>query len=209
MLGVAALVSPALLGTSAQAATPKKGGTLKVAVQGGATSDSLDPATITQSMTQLMGYLFRNNLVEISPDMTPVPELAESWESTPDAKQWIFRLRKGVEFHNGKIMDAEDVLFSINHHRKEEPKSAAKALLKTVTELKAEDKHTIKFTLDVGSADFPYLMNDYHITILPAGTTNFEDGMGTGPFIMESFEPGVSCRDRSIGFQQTGLQLGI
>ena len=43
-------------------------------------------------MTQLMGYLFRNNLVEISPDMTAVPELAESWESRLDAKQWIFRL---------------------------------------------------------------------------------------------------------------------
>ncbi len=194
MLGLAAAVSPALLSSPARAATPKRGGTLKVAVQGGATSDSLDPATITQSMTQLMGYLFRNNLVEISPDMTPVPELAESWESSPDAKQWIFRLRKGVEFHNGKTLEAEDVLYSINHHRKEDSKSAAKSLLKTVTDLKAEDKYSVRFTLAVGSADFPYLMNDYHMTIFPAGTKEFNDGMGTGPFVLESFEPGVSCK---------------
>jgi hypothetical protein len=100
---------------------------------------------------------------------------------------------KGGTILTLNVADAEDVLYSINHHRKEDSKSAAKALLKTATELKAEDKYTIKFTLDVGSADFPYLMNDYHMTIFPAGTTDFNDGMGTGPFVMENFEPGVSC----------------
>jgi peptide/nickel transport system substrate-binding protein len=47
------------------------------------------------------------------------------------------------------------------------------------------------FTLESGNADFPFLMSDYHITIQPAGTTNFEDGIGTGGYILQSWEPGV------------------
>ena len=77
--------------------------------------------------------------MEIDHYFQSVPELAESWDSTPDAKKWTFKLRKGIEFHNGKTMTAEDVVFSINHHLGEESKSAAKGYLKSITNIKATE----------------------------------------------------------------------
>ena len=76
----------------------------------------MDPGTLTSNMNQNVNWQIRNSLVEIDHEFNAIPELAESWDSTPDAKVWTFKLRKGVEFHNGKTMTAEDVIFSINHH---------------------------------------------------------------------------------------------
>ena len=121
----------------------------------------------------------------------PIPELAESWASTPDAARWTFDLRKGVEFHNGKTMDAEDVIYSINLHRGAKSKSVAKPYFNSVREIRADGKHRVVITLESGNADFPFLMSDVHMVVVPAGTTDFSDGMGTGGYILESFEPGV------------------
>jgi peptide/nickel transport system substrate-binding protein len=140
-LGLLAAVSPSLLPNPAAAETPKKGGRLKMGISGGSTTDSLDPAAITDIMMQLVIYgQLANSLVEIDHENKPVPELAESWEASPDARQWTFKLRKGVEFHNGKTMDADDVIYSINHHRGEESKSAAKAIVKAITDVRKDDK---------------------------------------------------------------------
>jgi peptide/nickel transport system substrate-binding protein len=50
----------------------------------------------------------------------------------------------------------------------------------------------VVFTLKGGNADFPFIMSDYHLTIFPAGTTDIaKNGIGTGGYILESFEPGV------------------
>lgn len=189
-LGLTAAVSPLLLPGGALAETPKKGGRLRIGISGGSTTDSLDPATITDMMMQVFNTSLRNNLVEIDADNRAVPELAESWEATPDAKKWVFKLRKGVEFHNGKTMDAEDVIYSINHHRGKDSKSAAKALLDSVEEIKSDGKDTVVFTLKGGNADFPYVLSDYHLSICPAGT-DFLDGVGTGGYILKDYEPGV------------------
>jgi peptide/nickel transport system substrate-binding protein len=192
-LGLAAAISPALLAGTAQAEGPKKGGRFRLAIQGGATSDPADPALITSTMPQMMNYQSRNNLVEVDHNMAPVPELAESWEASKDAAKWVFKLRKGVEFHNGKTMDSKDVVFSIDRHRAEDSKSAARSLLEDVVEIKAEDKYTVSFTLKNGSADFPFLVSDYHLSIVPDGTTDFTDLMGTGAYKVTQWEPGVKC----------------
>jgi len=127
-LGLTAAVSPLLFSGSAMAATPKKGGRMIMGSTGGSTTDSMDPATFTSNMNQNINWQIRNNLVEIDHNFNPVPELAESWSSTPDAKVWTFNLRKGIDFHNGKTMTSEDVIFSINHHRGKESKSAAESI---------------------------------------------------------------------------------
>jgi peptide/nickel transport system substrate-binding protein len=192
-LGLAAAVSPALLSGRAEADTPKKGGTFKQAHTGGSTTDSLDPATNTSNHNINVNFQLRNCLVEIDHNFETVPELAESWESSPDAKVWTFKLRKGVEFHNGKTFNADDVIYSINHHRGEDSKSAAKPFLDSVTDIKKDGNYTVIFELNSGNADFPFIMSDYHLKIAPAGTkgAEWEKGIGTGGYMLENWEPGV------------------
>ncbi len=193
-LGLATAASPLLLSHTAQAESPKKGGRLRAGMAGGATTDTLDPATMTDYVPLfiLFGQL-RNCLTEVDYQGNVTPELAESWEASKDAKQWIFNLRKGIEFHSGKTMEAEDVIFSINHHRKEASKSGAKALLKSITDIRADGKQRVIITLNAGDADFPYIVSDYHLQIMPNGITDFDKGDGTGPYKLVKHEPGVRC----------------
>ena len=192
-LGLTAAISPTLLSATAWAETPKTGGRFIIGATGGSTTDSMDPGTLTSNMNQNLNWQIRNNLVEIDHNLQPIPELAESWEASPDAKVWRFKLRQGIEFHNGKTLTAEDVIYSLNHHRKEESKSAAKAYLKSITDIKTEGKYELIFELSGGSADFPFILGDYHLTICPDGTTgaDWEKGVGTGAYILENWEPGV------------------
>lgn len=192
-LGVTATLNPVLMPSPVYADAPKRGGRLRLGLSGGSTTDSLDPATITDAVGQSVNWSLRNNLVEIDADGKPIPELAESWESTPDAAQWVFKIRKGVEFHNGKTLDAQDVVETINHHRGEESKSAAKGIVDPIKDIKADGKNTVVFFLHGGNADFPFIMSDYHLTIQPAGTkeAEFEKGIGTGGYMLVSHEPGV------------------
>lgn len=192
-LGVSAMLAPTLFNGKARAATPKKGGRFKIGITGGSTTDSMDPGTLTSNMNQNVNWQIRNCLVEIDHNFNTVPELAESWGSTPDAKVWTFKLRKGIEFHNGKTMTSEDVIYSIQHHLGEKSKSAAKGYLKSLENIKANGKHEVIFELSGGSADFPFILGDYHLTICPAGTKGpeWEKGIGTGGYILEHWEPGV------------------
>lgn len=191
--GIIGATSPMILGSSAHAAEPKKGGVIKIGVSSGNTTDSFDPGLWSEAFTQIgfAGAVF-NTLVEIDESGNLIPELAMSWEATPDAKTWTFKLRNGVEFHNGKTMDAADVVASIQHHLGEDSKSAAKGLLKEITDIKA-DGNTVKFTLAAGNADFPYMLSDFHIVIMPSknGVADWESGVGTGGYVIKSFEPGV------------------
>jgi hypothetical protein len=164
----------------AEAAEPKKGGTLRAGLGHGSTTDSLDPATFENGFTQFIGYGFRNNLTEISNTGELIGELAEGWNVSDDATVWTFKLRKGVEFHNGKTLDANDVVESLNHHRGEE--------------IKTDGTDTVVVTLEAGNADFSYIVSDYHLVIMPAkdgGGIDWESGVGTGAFALTSFEPGV------------------
>jgi peptide/nickel transport system substrate-binding protein len=192
-LGLAAAISPSFLFETAEAAMPKKGGRFIFASSGGSTTDSMDPGQLVSNMNQNLNWQLRNCLVEIDHNFKPIPELAESWESSPDAKVWTFNLRKGVEFHNGKTMTAADVIYSLQHHRGEESKSAGKAYLKAIESIKADGKYKVIFKLSGGSADFPFLLADYHLTIFPEGIkgAEFEKGMGTGGYILKDWEPGV------------------
>ena len=96
--GAAALGLTATLGAlpaMAQNAV-KRGGTLRVGMEGGSPSDSLDPRTYADSIPIFYSLMFWNQLVEIDAKGNAVPELAESWESKPGAAEWIFKIRKGI-----------------------------------------------------------------------------------------------------------------
>ncbi len=191
-LGVMSALPLALRPGSAQASTPKKGGLLRMGLTGASTADSLDIGSACCDDWELtITFQTRNCLSEINTQGVPIPELAESWESSPDASRWIFNIRKGVEFHNGKTLDADDVVYSFNHHRGDATKSGVKSLLSTVKNIRIDGKYRVVFDLESGYADMPALVADYHFQIVPNSYKNWDDGMGTGGYILKEFVPGV------------------
>ena len=177
------------------AATPKKGGKFRVGVHDGNTSDTHDPGKY-QAVGQIqLSHTHRSYLTEITPDNGLGPDMADSWSATPDAKIWTFELNKNATFHNGKKFTAKDAIASLNHHRGENSTSAAAALLSSVTDIKAKGDHTMVIELDQGFADLPWVMTDYHLTMLPAkadGTMEWESGVGAGPYKIVDHRPGIS-----------------
>jgi peptide/nickel transport system substrate-binding protein len=193
-LGITTLVLPTLLPVTTHAEVPRKGGRLRLGMAGGSTTDSLDPATMTDAMMYNINWQVRNCLVEVDYQGQLVPELAESWDPSPDAATWTFQLRKGVEFHNGKTLEAGDVIYSINHHRGKDSKSAAKGIVDPIQDIKVDGKHMVVFTLKESNADFPFTMSDPHLSIVPAGTkgADWKKGIGTGGYALIHFEPGYN-----------------
>ena len=167
-----------------------KGGHLVIGTTGGGAGDSLDPTKLTSVGHGVMGYALGNNLTELEENGELVGELAESWESSDDAKVWKFNLRKGVTFHNGKSMTSADVIYSINMHRGEGSTSGAAGLLGGIADISADGEHAIVVTMSDGNADVPYLLGDYHLLIVAEGTTDFTSGAFTGPYMYKEFIPG-------------------
>ena len=167
---------------------------LKIGLGHGATTDSLDPATYPDQMTGTFGWgSIGNSLTEVDVKGQIQPDLAESFESVDNATKWVFKLRKGLTFHNGKSVTAADVVASFKHHMGKDLKSAAKSVLAAVSDVKADGDNVV-FTLSGANGDFSYLTSDYHIPICPAnadGTMDWQSGVRTGPYIMDKWEPGV------------------
>ena len=145
-----------VLPRSLRAASPMRGGRLRMGISGSSTSDSLDPALPFSAMAAVVAIgQCRNGLIEVDAAGNLVPELAEAWESTTnDATGWRFMIRSDVEFHDGKSLEVEDVIFSIDQHRASD-KSALKALLSSIVELKDDGARGLHVRLDSGNADFP------------------------------------------------------
>ena len=187
----AALGLGAALPLAAQAqGAPKKGGTLRMGMSGGSASDNLDSRTYAGATMMGTSLMLWNQLVEIADNGDAVGELAASWETRPGAKEWIFNLRKDITFTSGKTFDADDVIYSMSLHMGES-KSPAKVLLQDVSEIKKLSPTQVQFTLKNGNADFPYLLTDYHLVVVPKGFTNWSKPDGTGAFTLESFQPGI------------------
>jgi peptide/nickel transport system substrate-binding protein len=192
-LGLGAAAATSLLGVPAGAQTPNKGGHLKLGLTLGSSTDSLDPSTYTSTVMQVIGHTFGNALTEVDKNGELIPSLAESWDASadPGAAQWVFKLRPGVTFHNGKEMDAEDVVYSINLHRGPDSQSGAAGQMKQIKDIRATGKHEVTIELVAGNADLPFVVSDYHLLIMPKDGDPAA-GVGTGPYVKESFEPGVS-----------------
>ncbi|SDE20602.1 ABC transporter substrate-binding protein [Ruegeria marina] len=190
-LGVSAAVASSIFAQAARASEPKRGGVVKLGSVGGESTNSLDPATYASQVPYHNGNQFGDTLVNVAPDGTIENRLAESVEASADAKVWTFKIRQGVEFHNGKTMTPEDVLKTMQRHSNEESKSGALGIMKGIESMKTDGEY-FQVTLTDANADLPYLMADYHLIIQPDGGMDDPGaGIGTGPYKMEVNEPGV------------------
>ncbi|WP_372890875.1 ABC transporter substrate-binding protein [Rhodosalinus sp.] len=195
--GAAAALSLGLAPHAVAQSGPRRGGSVRIGSSGGASSDTLDPAT-TYGGVVALGMLggVCNTLVEIDAEGRAQPELAESFEVSEDAATWTFRLRK-ADFSNGRPVTARDVIASFNHHRGEDTKSGAKELLSQIREIRADGDRVVVFELEAGNADFPFVTADYHLWIMPddgEGNLDWRSGVGTGGYTLEEFEPGERMR---------------
>lgn len=192
----AGVALPASMVAGPAMAAQKKGGHFRLGMAHGETTDTLDCGLWENAFLTALGYASQGYLTEISRDGSVVPGLAESWESSPDASEWTFKLRKGLTFHSGKSLTTDDVIAAINHHRGEESTSAAKPIVADITDISADGPDTVTFTLAAGNADFPFTLSDYHLAIMPSrdGKMDFSSGDGLGVYKIDNFEPGVKVQ---------------
>lgn len=190
----AAGVSSGMIMPRAAYAAPKKGGTFRIGMAHGNTSDNYDPSIWNNAYAQVFATTRHGYLSEVAADGSLIGELAESWEASPGADVWTFKLRQGVEFHSGKTVTPEDVVASYNYHRGADSKSVVKPFLEPVKDIKI-DGNNIVFTLEAGSADFPFIASDYHLPIMPSsdGKIDPTSSDGCGSYKVKSYDPGVSA----------------
>jgi len=190
-LGVSSAFAGSLLSTAALAQGPIKGGHMKAGLQGGESTNSLDPATYASDVPVNYGNMFGETLMEVSPKGELDFRLAESMEASPDAKTWTFKIREGIEFHNGKTMTPDDVIATLERHSDENSKSGALGIVQGIDTMAVDGKNIV-LNLKQANADLPYLLADYHLLIQPnGGMDDPAAGIGTGAYKIVENQPGV------------------
>jgi peptide/nickel transport system substrate-binding protein len=190
-LGISTSLSGAIFSKAAMAAEPVKGGTIKLGMQGGESTNSLDPALAASEVPFQVNMTWGEMLVDVKPDGSLDHRVAEEHSSNADATEWTFKIRSGIEFHNGQTLTAEDVVATLKRHTDEASQSGALGIVQGISEMTAEGD-MVKLKLASANADLPYLMADYHLVIQPGGgVDNPAAGIGAGPYKVVSHEPGV------------------
>src|ERR1700722_19641888 len=133
-----------------------------------------------------------NRLTKQDTKLQVQPDLAESWEASEDLKIWTFHLRPGVKFHNGKMFDAADVLFTFGRIQDKEVGSVLRVNFNIVTKIEAIDALTVRFTLSTPYADFAAATAGYQAMIVSEAVmdTLTTHPIGTGPFRFVEYTPG-------------------
>lgn len=175
----------------AEAATPKRGGTL---IWGHSeTTQNLDiHQTGTASTLRLLENV-HDSIVTVDRNYSVVPNLAESFEQSDDGLTYSFKLRQGVKFHNGKTMTAADVKYSFE--RLKDPKTGAVnfEVFNDAEGINALDDHTVEIKMSRTNAPFLERLADNGAgVIIPEGSGD-EQGthpVGLGPFKFVSREFG-------------------
>jgi peptide/nickel transport system substrate-binding protein len=190
-LGAAAGLGFAACGAAAGGAA---GGSVKAAVA--MPHGAIDPILVNDSGSYQLIFQVAEFLCVTQPDLTLKPVLAESWSHNDDGSVWTFKLRRGVKFHDGRVMRAEDVVASFD--RLSDPAGASNALsvfkgLLSKGGTRKVDDYTVAFHLDTPDGNFPYTVSidNYNAVILPADYRGAyeRDFMGTGPFRLEAYRP--------------------
>jgi peptide/nickel transport system substrate-binding protein len=200
-LGVA-LALPGFLGTAGAdaatfAGTPRRGGDLRIGMNDGGAGDSLAPWNIPIYSAAARAEQVYERLFKYDAHAVARPRLAESVESNAKGTMWKLKIRSGVEFHSGKPLTADDVLYSLRYIAN--PKNKAESLTRLEPiDLSASRKLSsleILFVLKRPIGDFRGLLAEKAVWIVPNGKTDFaQTPDGTGPFKFVSWQPGINAK---------------
>jgi oligopeptide transport system substrate-binding protein len=172
--------------------------------------EALDPARISDIYSRSVSQQIFDGLVQFDQTLTIAPALAEFWKASRDGLSWIFNLRRGVKFHHGREVTADDVVFSLTRLLDPRTRSGAADLLlsirgardfregraKTVAGLGAQDRYTVQIALDEAVAPFVAVLAVGHAKIVPRdvveqqGEAFGRHPVGTGPFKFLRWERG-------------------
>jgi peptide/nickel transport system substrate-binding protein len=172
----------------------KRGGILDIVYSDGAASETTDPTTQLNSSATAIGLnSVYDRLIYVRPvSWAPTPRLATSWEVSPNGRRWTLKLRRGVRFHNGKVLDSKDVAWTLRHILKKRVGSSAYARLSSILDpsgIRTPRADTIVLNLKKPDSLLPLFLGAYQIGIFPDGVDPKEDAIGTGPFMLKSFRP--------------------
>ena len=171
---------------------------------------TLDPARISDIYGLSVTHQIFDGLVRFDHTLTISPALAQYWRSSRDGLTWTFTLRKGVKFHHGREVTADDVVFSLTRILDPKTQSGAADLFtsikgaqdfvlgraRAVSGLSAPDRHTVQVVLNEALTPFVSVLAVGHAKIVPRdiveqqGDAFGANPVGTGPFKFVRWEPG-------------------
>ncbi len=150
-----------------------------------AESKELDPHKSSDTLTYILLLQIYDTLIKAEPDGKLVPALAEKWEISKDGKEVLFTIRKGVKFHNGDVLTAKDVAYSLNRAIGSAFTSKFTGVMKSA---EVVNDSTVKLTLKHAYGPILYCISNPSLAIVSqsavekAGNTFGKNPMGTGPY---------------------------
>jgi peptide/nickel transport system substrate-binding protein len=169
---------------------------------------SLDPAKFSLDAIEFnYALLVYSRLTYFDDNLDVIPDLAESWEASPDQKVWTFHLRHGVKFHDGLEFDAEDALATYKRLGDPAIGSVIRTTVGLIDKADAPDKYTVRFALTIPYAPWPAVTAAFQASIVPrdGGDTLSTKPDGTGPYKFLSYEPnGLMVLTRNPDYFETG-----
>jgi peptide/nickel transport system substrate-binding protein len=165
--------------------------------------DSMSPLIgVTVAAYEAWNIQYATLTDKAAKDFSIIPGLAESWESSDDGKTWTYKLRPNLKWSDGKPLTAEDVAWTVNTARKEEWINHFAVTQSLSAE--ARDDTTLIIRSEVPDPKLPQM----DVYILPkhiwgemsqADREDYdgEDGVGSGPFVLEEFQKGQFARFRA------------
>jgi len=152
---------------------------------------TLDPRLARDTTAFRVSDLIYSGLVQLTPDLEPVPELAESWTS-PDPQTLIFTLREGLTFSDGSPLTADDVVFTFSTLLNPDFNAPQRALYAPIASIEAVDARTVRFNL---SAPYAPVLSYLDLGIVPkalveAGHDLALNPVGAGPMRLVNWDRG-------------------
>jgi peptide/nickel transport system substrate-binding protein len=197
--------------TGGATGTPKAGGDFRLGVTGGGTKDILDGQNIVTKPDQArLVATFETLLVFDEQYALQTDGLAESVEAD-NPTQFTIRLRDGIEFHDGKPLTADDVVYSLQRIGTESNGLTGYAATASmdIANIKKLDNLTVRLPLKTPDSTIPQTLASYTFGIVPVGYEAFKGDpstqIGTGPFKLKSFTPGEeSVHERNPNYWRDG-----